>query len=186
MGAPLFSVRPVRLVASERLPFAPPSPGPILLGHDMTFDIDRTAPATGRAEIVIAAPVHAVWTKYTDLADWPDWNSGVEWIGANIPLDPGARFEWRAGGLTIRSCLQAVEPERVIGWTGETLFISARHVTRFADLGAGTRVLTEESFRGAYARLMPGHAARQIEAALLQGLRHLKDACEGRRRKRAA
>ena len=106
------------------------------------FDIDRNAPAIGRARLDIAAPPEAVWAVLTDLERWPDWNSGVEWVSAVPDLDPGTRFEWRAGGLTIRSVLQAAEAPRFIGWTGTAPFISARHVWHLSAEGAGTRVTT--------------------------------------------
>lgn len=151
-----------------------------------TFDIDKTAPAIGRAETVIAAPIAAVWARLSDIADWPDWNSGVDWMSACVPLEPGATFEWRAGGMTIRSRLQAVEAPYLLGWTGSALFISARHVCRLTDLGAATRVTRAESFRGAYARALPAHARRQIDKALAQGLGDLKAVCEGRTRRQSA
>ena len=150
------------------------------------FEIDQSARAQARAFIVIDAPRHAVWALIADPETWPNWNSGVEWVGAVGRMEVGTQFEWRAGGMTIRSTVQALEEPSVIGWTGRAPLISARHVWHLMDEGAQTRVETAESFRGAYASLLPGHARRTIQNALQQGLADLKVECEGRRPRRAA
>jgi hypothetical protein len=150
------------------------------------FDIDLTTRAKARASIIIAASQDAIWARIADPETWPNWNSGVEWVGAVGRLTVGAKFEWRAGGMTIRSTVQALDAPNFIGWTGTTTVISARHVWHLSADGANTRVDTAESFRGAYATLLPGHARRTIQSALEQGLADLKAECEGRRPRWAA
>lgn len=150
------------------------------------FDIDLTTRAKARASIVIAAPRDVVWARVADPETWPDWNSGVEWVGAVGRLTVGTKFEWRAGDMTIRSIVQALDAPGFIGWTGRTPLISARHIWQLTAEGAHTRVETAESFRGVYAALLPGHAKRTIQNALEQGLADLKIECEGRRPRRAA
>ena len=150
------------------------------------FDIDTSARAQARASILIAASRDAVWARIADPETWPNWNRGVEWVGAVGDVTVGTRFEWRAGGMTIRSTVQALDAPGFIGWTGTTTVISARHIWRLTAEGANTRVETAESFRGAYATLLPGHAQRTVQSALEQGLSDLKADCEGRRLRRAA
>ncbi|MCR9155971.1 MAG: SRPBCC family protein [Rhodobacteraceae bacterium] len=145
------------------------------------FDIDLTARAKARASIVISAPRDAVWALIADPETWPNWNGGVEWVGAVGHVTVGTRFEWRAGGMTIRSTVQALDAPGFIGWTGASTVISARRVWCLTAEGASTRVETAESFRGAYATFLPGHARRTIQSALEQGLVDLKSECEGRR-----
>lgn len=153
----------------------------------MSFlDIDLSARAKAQASIVISAPRDAVWTLIADPETWPNWNRGVEWVGAVAPMAVGTKFEWRAGGMTIRSTVQVCDAPRVIGWTGWTPLISARQIWLLSAEGAHTRVETVEAFRGAYATLLPGHARRTIKSALEQGLFDLKAECEGRRPRRAA
>lgn len=150
------------------------------------FDIDISARAQARASIVIAAPREAVWARIADPETWPDWNRDVEWVGMVGRVTVGTKFEWRAGGMTIRSTVQALDAPNFIGWTGKTTVVSARHVWHLTADGANTRVETAESFRGTYATLLTGHAKRTIQKALEQGLADLKSECEGRRPRRAA
>lgn len=97
-------------------------------------------------------------------------------------LRPGTTFVWKTGGMTIRSHLQVVEAPRTLGWTGEALFISARHVYRLSENRGVTLVETEESFTGLFARMLPGMASRAINSALESGLAALKLACEDKGR----
>lgn len=150
------------------------------------FDIDFSARAKARASIVIAAPRDAVWARIADPETWPNWNHGVEWVGAVGRMTPGTKFEWRAGGMTFRSTVQALDAPSFIGWTSASTVISARHMWCLTAEGATTRIDTAESFRGAYATILPSHAKRAIHRALEQGLSDLKIECEGRRPRRAA
>lgn len=88
------------------------------------FDIDFSARAKARASIVIAAPRDAVWARIADPETWPNWNHGVEWVGAVGRMTPGTKFEWRAGGMTFRSTVQALDAPSFIGWTSASTVIS--------------------------------------------------------------
>lgn len=150
------------------------------LGPDMTtFDIDRTAPAQGRATLRIQAPVGQVWALLSNLDDWPRWNPDIGRIYVMGPPAVGTPFEWKAGGLAIYSVIRVFDPPHAIGWTGQAPLISAHHVYRLKDLGDGTTgVETEESFSGVFARLAPWLARRMIQGALAKGLQALKAAAE--------
>ncbi|MGP6088535.1 SRPBCC family protein [Antarctobacter jejuensis] len=151
-----------------------------------TFDIDTSAPAIGRADIAIDAPIRAVWSVLADLADWPEWNSGVDWISNRVPAQRGTCFEWRAGGLTLQSRLEAVSEPYLLGWSTSGPLFKARHVILLDDRRPVTRVRADTSFRGTYPGLLPGHARRRIEHHLTQTLADLKGVCEGKRPMRRA
>lgn len=142
------------------------------------FDIDLSARALARATITIAAPRPVVWALLSEPGRWPAWSSAVEWVGLETPPTTGVAFEWRAGGLTIRSRIETFDAPTRIGWTGTAPLITARHVYTLSDTGLGTRVDTAESFRGVFAAVLPGKARTLISRALNQGLADLKKACE--------
>ena len=144
------------------------------------FDIDRNAPAIGRASIAIDAPVLLVWERLAEIEDWPRWNQAVASATLLGPLRPGSEFDWKAGGLRIRSRLEMVEAPAAIGWTGSAPLIRATHVYRLSENAGVTRVESEEAFSGPFARFLPGVARRLIETSLKQGLASLKRDCEAR------
>lgn len=144
-----------------------------------TFDIDRAAPAQGRAAMRIEAPILDVWTLLSDLPNWTRWNPAIGRMYVLGQPGPGVGFEWTAGGLAIRSEIREFDPPHVIGWTGDAILVTARHVYRLTEAGPRTTdVETEESFSGVFARILPGLARRTITRALEQGLVALKAAAE--------
>ncbi len=151
------------------------------------MDINHNAPAIASAEAYVDAPISLVWAVHTDLRAWPEWNADVTSIDFSGPLSPGTQFRWKAGGIPITSTLQAVAPERQVGWTGRAPFgIRAVHTWTFASEGAGTRVRTEESFEGLLVRLLAGPMRRILAASLDKGLAALKLEAERRAREGAA
>lgn len=142
------------------------------------MDVDRNAPAVGRAETEIAAPPADVWALVSGIDRWPAWNPDVQSADLEGDLAPGSTFRWKAGPGTITSTLQHVDPLREIGWTGKTLGIRAVHVYRLEPGGSGTRVVSEESWRGFPVRLARKGTALRLQTALEDGLRHLKAEAE--------
>jgi uncharacterized protein YndB with AHSA1/START domain len=112
------------------------------------MDIDRAAPLVSRREIFIEAAPDRVWNLLTDFVAWPRWNHGVKTVTVNGPLAPGTVFRWSAGGMTITSKLEVVEPPSRIGWRGDALGTKAVHRFDLAPESSGTRVVTEESMSG--------------------------------------
>lgn len=149
--------------------------------YDMQqFDINRQAKATGRFEIEIGADRTTVWSRLADLASWPQWNASVKRMSLDGPVAVGTVFHWTAGGIPIRSRLEVVEKGALLGWTGQSPGIRARHVWRIDETPGGTRVTTEESFDGVLSTLFPNRMKQAIGQALSQGAGALKDACEPR------
>lgn len=148
---------------------------PHLLGLLVTFfDIDTSAAATARADIYIEAPAHVVWDRLADIACWPAWMGGVQWISALIPLEPGIRFEIRTAHQTVQARVQGVLPGRQLNWSSSALFASARHTVTVEPEGKLTRVSAVALYRGAWPLAMPKQAKRHAKATLLSGLRDLK------------
>jgi hypothetical protein len=67
--------------------------------------------------------VDVVWARLSDLANWPSWNTGVETITVDGPVEVGTAFTWRNGAGTIRSTLLEVDGPHAIAWSGATMGI---------------------------------------------------------------
>lgn len=143
-------------------------------------DNDRKAPVQASARTRIAAPPELVWSVLADIAAWPQWNRDVARAQLRGALAAGTRFDWKAGGLPIRSVLLAVERPGTLAWSGTTLGIKAVHVSRFVGEGEGTEAVTEESFDGLLPRLFRGPMNRTLEKSISSGLEALKEECERR------
>jgi len=145
---------------------------------DRQMDINRKAPAIASAEALVRAPLDIVWDVQTNLTEWSRWNPDVEYVDMEGSLASGAEFRWKAGGASITSELQEVEPKRRIVWTGKILGIRAIHVWIFEEQVDGTLVRTEESFDGLLARFFAKSLRRMLVSSLAKGLEALKTECE--------
>ena len=76
--------------------------------------------------------------------------------------------------------LQRVDCPRVLAWTGSTFGIKAIHVHVLEARGGNTFVRSEESYDGLVVRVFRGLLQQRLEAALADGLRHLKVEAERR------
>jgi len=144
------------------------------------MDVNHKAPAVGKAEAVIRAPIETVWGVLSGLERWPEWNRNIAWIRVEGPVRPGTRFVWKAGGSRISSRLEEVVPPNRIAWSGRMLGVRAVHVWDLAAEDGGTRVRTEESFEGPVAWLLRGLMRKVLARALEQGLNALKAEAESR------
>jgi uncharacterized membrane protein len=142
------------------------------------MDINPTAPAAARREILIHAPVEKVWQIQSDIENWSAWQPDITSAKLNDGLKMGSTFRWKAQGLTIISRLHTVEPPRRLGWTGVALGMSAIHNWRFEARGDATLAVTEESLSGWLTRLMLFFDPRFLEKSLEATLQRLKDKAE--------
>ena len=134
----------------------------------------------GASEIEIAAAPELVWDVLTAIDRWPSWNPQVKSMDMQGGIAEGSQFRWKAGPGTINSTIRRVEPPRLIAWTGKTFSIDAIHVYRLEARDGKTFVRTEESYEGLVARLLRGPLQKTLDAALEEGLRHLKAEAERR------
>jgi uncharacterized membrane protein len=144
------------------------------------MDVNRNAPVVVDSEIEVAAPPEAVWEVISDIERWPSWNPEVKSVALTGPVAPGSEFRWRAGGVTIRSTLEEVDPPRIIGWTGKAAGLRARHVYHLGRRDDVTFVTTAESFEGLAARLLRKRFQATLEKSLDASLAHLRAEAERR------
>lgn len=81
--------------------------------------------------------------------------------------------------------LQRVDRPRVLAWTGSTFGIRAIHVHVLEARGGNTFVRSEESYDGLVVRIFRGLLQQRLDAALADGLRHLKVEAERRATRQA-
>lgn len=146
------------------------------------MQLPSTAPIRYIQHIEINAPLDAVWSLMSDIAGWPSWNPEITAATLIGELRPGSTFRWKAGPGTIVSTLEAVEPGKLIAWSGKTMGIKAVHIWRIAAGDGFTLVTTEESWSGLPARLFKGYSHKTLQHAVDSGLQLLKSAAEAHTR----
>lgn len=142
------------------------------------MNINLTAPAVARREILIHAPVEKVWQIQADIDNWSAWQPDITAVKLNDGLQTGATFRWKAQGLNITSRLHTVRPPHRLGWTGVALGMSAIHNWTFEPRGESTLAVTEESLAGWLTRLMLFFDPRFLEKSLEATLQRLKAKAE--------
>jgi hypothetical protein len=142
------------------------------------MQINLKAPATAQHEIMIQAPVEAIWQILADIDRWNSWYPAVSQAKLEGALAPGSIFRWKSGGTAIVSTLQEVKPYCRISWTGKAVGTQAIHVWILEPNEGGVLVKTEESFEGWLVRLLKGMMQRMLDTSLQAWLEHLKQKAE--------
>lgn len=148
----------------------------------------RGIPSTDRAEVVVGAPVEAVWRVASDVTRTGEWSHEcrrVEWSGGSTAAAPGVRFrgENKAGPWTWtreNEVVAADAPSTLVWRTVSTRWFpdSSEWRLRFEPVDGGTRITQSyEVLRGpallarGYALMVPAHRGRA--RALAEDLRRL-------------
>ena len=140
--------------------------------------IDADAPVVSRHEVLVAAPLQALWRLHTDVAGWPAWNSGIDATQPHGPLTVGGSFRWQTAGLDITSTVTQVDEPRRTVWGGPADGITGVHAWTFTDTGAGVLVRTEESWDGDVVRSAAPTLQAALDASLVSWLADLKRTAE--------
>jgi hypothetical protein len=137
----------------------------------------RTVQRTGRVEVVVAAPIAAVWSVVSDVTRTGEWShecQDVAWIGNATHAESGAQFRGtnRAGRFTWtrRNEILTADAPRTLAWRTISTPLFPDSTEWRIDLEAvpgGTRIV--QSFRvvrgsallgRVYGLLVPGHRDR--------------------------
>jgi uncharacterized membrane protein len=127
----------------------------------------QNAPAFHSDKIRIKAPIEKVYSTLYNISSWPKWRSDVKETNIEGSPEEGKRFEWKAGGLKIRSRLHTVKTNKAYGWTGKIWWISAVHNWSFEGSDGVTVVKVEESMEGFGSSLMKGSLQKTLRKDLL-------------------
>lgn len=145
---------------------------------DMNIPINSEAPVKSEYMLEIDAPVDTVWQILTDIENWPAWQKSVTKATIAGKVEEGARFDWKAGGLSFKSRIHTMKPMTMLGWTGTTFGASAVHNWKFEDLNGRTKVSVEESLQGVFPRLFRKYFQANLDAGVKLNLEELKMAAE--------
>jgi uncharacterized protein YndB with AHSA1/START domain len=100
----------------------------------------------------IDAPPDIVWGNLIDAVQWPTWYSNsadVQIEGGKSGLAMGVSFHWKTFGFPILSTVDVFELDREIGWSVYNSTLKVHHAWILLPERGGTRVITEESQKGA-------------------------------------
>jgi uncharacterized protein YndB with AHSA1/START domain len=119
-------------------------------------------------ELVIPAPLSAVWQALIRAGKWPEWYPNVGDIHfvshAGPVLRERSRIRWNTYGFRIASQVLEFEPETRLAWNVQGLGVSGYHAWLLTPLDAHTtRVVTEETENGWLASLSKLLAPRRVE-----------------------
>lgn len=144
----------------------------------MKIPINENAPARTKNQIEISAPIEIVWKILTNIDDWPKWQKSVSEAVMMGSVEEGTKFNWKAGGLSFKSCIHTSKPNKEFGWTGVTFGASAIHNWKFAEKGNKTIVNVEESLQGVFPKFFKGFFQKELDKGVLTNLEELKTASE--------
>jgi uncharacterized protein YndB with AHSA1/START domain len=143
-------------------------------------EVNQEAPAIATGDIEIQAEPEVVWDVLADINGWPSWNPEVKSAELMGGLREQSVFRWKARPGTITSTLERVDRPREIGWRGKSMGFNAVHVFKLEPHAGGTKVHTEESIDGFFARLFKGSTRKTLQKGLDGSLANLKTEAERR------
>ena len=149
--------------------------------------IDGDAPVLARHEILVQAPIDAIWQLHIAVNEWPTWQPDITEARLDGDFVPAASFDWTSSGLSVTSTIYDVSPPpgdvspraRTL-WGGTAQGITGIHEWTFRDMTQGVLVATNESFAGAPVADDPSTMQDILDASLVSWLLHLKAAAEAR------
>jgi hypothetical protein len=104
--------------------------------------------------ILIQAPLETVWNVFTDIGNWPEWNSicrECRFEDGNV-LEEGACISFELEPLIfplrIAPVIETYEEEKSVTWSGSKWGIHARHTFNFDRVGDYTTLESLEAFSG--------------------------------------
>jgi uncharacterized protein YndB with AHSA1/START domain len=111
-----------------------------------------------RNEIVIPAPISAVWRALIRAGEWENWYPNVGDIHfishAGPDLRDRSRIRWNTFGFRITSKVLEFEPQTRLAWNVHGIGVEAYHVWVLTPMDqCRTRVVTEETENGWLASL---------------------------------
>lgn len=104
--------------------------------------------------ITIRAPKETVWQVFTEIENWPDWNTVCRECRLEDAetMEEGASISFELSPLVfplrIAPVIETFEEGREVTWVGAKWGLRARHTFLFSKIDEGTRLESRESFSG--------------------------------------
>jgi uncharacterized membrane protein len=146
--------------------------------YKVTEDINRNAPVKTQQQITIHASPEKIYQIMSDVNHWSNWNKDIQDPVMKVPFQKGNSFDWKSGGLTIRSTLHTAIPSSKIGWSGPTFGAFAIHNWTLVPDGDQTTVIVDESMEGWLVSMMRKKFQSHLEQSLQTWLKDLKTEAE--------
>jgi uncharacterized protein YndB with AHSA1/START domain len=136
--------------------------------------INKNAPVKTVQKITINASPEKVYSIMTNVDQWSTWQADIQKPVLNGSFEKGNSFNWKTGGLTIRSNIHTAVPSKKIGWSGRAFGAFAIHNWTFTEKGNYTEVTVEESMEGWLVKLMQKKFQKGLEKSLQIWMNNLK------------
>lgn len=140
--------------------------------------INSKAPVQTRKTIAINASPQKIWTIMCRIDEWEQWHKEVQSPKIEGAFQPGTSFNWKSGGLTIRSTIHTAVAYTKLGWSGKAFGAFAIHNWTFTQMDGYTEVRVEESMEGWLVALMRKKFQSGLEQSLDTWLNNLKTEAE--------
>ncbi len=140
----------------------------------MNIEVYSTNGCFSEEKIFINSPAKIVFEILSDINNWPGWQSSVTKAQIEGSPEVGRKFQWKSGGLNIKSKLHTVNPNSEIGWTGRIWWIKAVHNWYLIEENDKTKVTVKESLSGFGSMLMQ----KSLKEGMRKNLIELKDKAE--------
>ncbi len=111
----------------------------------------KIAPVFSHNELLIHADCHHVWTRFTDVTDWPNWFVLTKDVKMETPgkaIQHGTVLQLKIFGTPITTRIDEFDPDSRLSWIPQGLDEakpSHYHTWHFVPEPTGCRVITEES-----------------------------------------
>lgn len=122
-----------------------------------------------RTNLTIAAPPERVWAVLTDFAAYPQWNTIISRVRADVHEGAAIRFRMKIEGtpeLGFTARIIRCAPGRELAWRGGAPLLPSvawgEHYFRLAPAGEGTELAHGEDFGGLLGFAVRGPVHRQI------------------------
>jgi hypothetical protein len=135
-----------------------------------------------REEIEISAPISIVWTVFSRVGQWDDWNTACQscHLISGEEMAAGACFSFVVRPFTlpikVNSQIIKCEPGQEVVWKGERLVIHAVHTWMFREVDGVVTLNSHEEYSGpllwlARLILVPGrlhHLTKELLVSIKQ------------------
>lgn len=137
------------------------------------MEANKNAPVYIKESITINSSPQEVWNTLTHIDQWSSWNPLIQNAKLNGELLPGTTFNWKTGGMKIKSTIHTAMPHERFGWTGKAIGSNAIHNWEIESKNGQVVVTMEESMDGWLVKMMRKKIQKELEKSALVWLEKL-------------
>ena len=138
-----------------------------------------------RTSIRIAAPPERVWQVLTDFAAYPEWNSVISRVRADLRMDGAMKFRIKIEAtpeLRFAAKIVRFTPGRALAWRGGAPIVPAlawgQHYFEISPVDGGSELVHGEDFGGLLGLIMRGKNRDRVTRTYENFNMALKDRAE--------